>query len=242
MKNMTNTVIETETMTVDVLASMIDLSAVRADSDWNDVQSVARLARQRCCVAAFSLPGFTAALRDLLAGAPTTKIGGAVGFPGGGETTSMKVFQAKELLGLGCSEIDMVMNIGKMLSGSHDDVESDITAVKQAIGDVPLKVILECNYLSDDQICRAAEIAVRAGADWVKTGTGWAAGGTTVKQVLLLRESIGGAARIKAAGGVHDLDTLLELHRLGAERFGIGYKKARAIFEDAEKRNGSPDL
>ncbi|MDR3232185.1 MAG: deoxyribose-phosphate aldolase [Planctomycetaceae bacterium] len=213
------------------LAAMIDVSAVRADSDWNDVQNTAQLARQYRCVAAFSLPGFTRELVELLNGATETIIGGVTGFPDGGTTTSAKVFQARELIELGCSEIDMVMNIGKFLSGRFEQVENDIRSVKQAIGSVPLKVILECHYLTDDQIQTASELAVRAEADWIKTGTGWTSGGTTVKQVQLMKQTVGNAARVKAAGGIGSLKILLELYQAGAERFGIGYKKAQEIFK-----------
>ena len=222
-------------MTLHQLASMIDLSAVRADSDWNDVRSVAELAAQCSCVAVFALPAFTGELLELLHGTPVI-VGGAVGFPSGGETTTIKVAQAGELIDLGCGEIDMVQNIGKLLSGKFAEVESDIAAVKQAIGSVPLKVILECSYLSPEQIVTASEIAVRAGASWIKTGTGWASSGTTVEQVRLIKQTVGNTAKIKAAGGVRDLDTLLEMHRLGVERFGIGYKTAQEIFNELQIR------
>jgi deoxyribose-phosphate aldolase len=223
-------------MTLQELASMMDISAVRANSDWNDVRSVAELAREYSRVAVFALPAFTRELSGLLRGTPII-IGGTVGFPGGGETTTMKVAQAKELIDLGCGEIDMVQNIGKLLSDQFEQVETDIAAVKQAIGTVPLKVILECAYLSTDQIVTASKIAVRAGASWVKTGTGWASPGTTTEQIRLIKQTVGDKARVKAAGGVRDLDTLLEMHRLGAERFGIGYKTAKEIFNDFRQRS-----
>jgi deoxyribose-phosphate aldolase len=211
------------------LAAMIDVSAVRADSNWNDVKNTAALARQWHCVAAFSLPAFTAELIELLNDVADTVTGGVVGFPSGAELTETKVFQAQQLIRLGCAEIDMVMNIGQFLSAQLTKVEADICAVKQTIGSTPLKVIIECNYLSADQIKTASELAVRAGTDWVKTGTGWVPGGTTVEQVQLIKQTIGNAARVKAAGGVNNLNILLELHNVGAERFGIGYKKALEI-------------
>ncbi|MDR1925522.1 MAG: deoxyribose-phosphate aldolase [Planctomycetaceae bacterium] len=217
---------------IEQLAAMIDVSAVRADSDWDDVRLAALFARQRGCVAVFSLPGFTKELAKLLDGATKTVVGGVIGFPSGGETTTAKVFLAQELIGLGCSEIDMVMNIGQLRSGWLEQVENDIRSVKQSIGSVPLKVILECNKISEDQIRIASELAVRAEADWVKTGTGWTAGGTTVQQIQIIKQTIGNKARIKAAGGIGDLKTLLELHQAGAERFGIGYKKAQDIFDE----------
>jgi deoxyribose-phosphate aldolase len=216
-------------MSLQQLAAMIDVSAVRADSNWNDVQNTATIARQWHCVAAFALPAFTQELIDLLNEVTDTAVGGVVGFPSGAETTATKIVQAKELTQLGCAEIDMVMNIGQFLSEQLVKVETDIHSVKQTIGSTPLKVILECNYLSRDQIKTASEIAVRAGADWVKTGTGWVQGGTTVEQIQLIKQTVGNAARVKAAGGVSSLDILLKLHNAGAERFGIGYKKSGEI-------------
>jgi len=221
--------------TLQQLASMIDVSAVRADSHESDVRSVAELAKKYHCIAAFALPAFTPELIELLRGT-TTIPGGAVGFPSGGETVAMKVAQAKELVDLGCGEIDMVQNIGKLLSGRFEQVEADIAAVKKAIGSLPLKVIIECSYLSPDQIVRSSEIAVRAGASWVKTGTGWASPGTTTEHIRLIKQTVGDTAKIKAAGGVRDLDTLLEMHRLGTERFGISHKTAKNIFDEFQKR------
>lgn len=225
-------------MTPQHLASMIDVSAVRADSAEQDVRAAAACAKAHSCAAAFALPAFTQDLIGMLRGTPVI-VGGVVGFPGGGETTTMKAAQARELVALGCGEIDMVQNIGKLLSGRLAEVEADIAAVRQAAGDVPLKVILECPLLSPDQISAAAETAARAGAAWVKTGTGWVSPGTTLEHVRLIQRAVGGAARIKAAGGVRDLDTLLEMHRLGAERFGVGHKTAEAIFNALRLRQQS---
>jgi deoxyribose-phosphate aldolase len=214
------------------LAAMMDVSAVRADSDWTDVLNTATLAKQHHCAAAFSLPGFTHGLVELLADATETAVGGVVGFPAGGNTTASKMFQAKELLQLGCTEIDMVMNIGQFLSGQLEQVEADIRSVKQTVGSVLLKVILECHYLSADQIKTASELAVRAEADWVKTGTGWVQGSTTIEQVRLMKQTVGNAVRVKAAGGIRNLNVLLQLHQAGAERFGIGHQTAQNIFAE----------
>ena len=222
----------------DRLASMLDVSAVRANSDRDDVCSAALIAGKYHCCAAFSLPAFTPVMAELLQEFPEVTLGGTVGFPSGGDTTLAKVTAAKELVGFGCQEIDMVMNIGKMLSGLHDAVHDDILAVKQAIGNLPLKVIIECNYLSDAQICRASELVVKTGADWVKTGTGWASGGTTAMHVRLIKKTVGNAIRTKAAGGIHNLDILMELHQLGAERFGIGHQKTMMILEECVQRSG----
>ena len=217
-------------MTLHQLASMIDVSAVRADSSENDVRAVAELAKEYSCAAAFALPAFTQELIEMLRGTPVI-VGGTVGFPSGGETIAMKIAQAKELVDLGCGEIDMVQNIGKLLSGHFEQVEAEIVAVKRAIGTIPLKVILECSHLTLELIVTASTIAVRAGASWVKTGTGWASPGTTTEHIRLIKQTVGETAKIKAAGGIRDFDTLIEMHRLGAERFGIGYKTAKDIFK-----------
>ncbi len=223
----------TDVVSIDKLASMIDVSAVRTDSDRDDLCATARIAREFRCIAAFSLPGFTSELAELLRGSPV-KLGGVVGFPGGGETTSMKVSQVTELVGLGCAEIDMVMNIGKMLSARYVDVEADIRTVREVCGPVPLKVIIESAYLTLDQVAQASELAVRAGAAWVKSGTGWTPSGTTFEQIRVMKKTVGDSAKVKAAGGVRDLATLLEMHRLGAERFGIGHKTVVSIFKELE--------
>ena len=218
------------------IASMIDISAVRADSSMDEVRQIVSTAKRFNCIAVFSLTCFIPLLSELLDDIGTTLIGGVVGFPSGGETTAMKVFQTRECTKLGCAEIDMVQNIGLAVSDRFEEVENDIRAVKQACGDIPLKVILECHYLTDQQIRLSAEAAVSAGADWVKTGTGWAPTGATPEIITLLKETVGGHAKVKAAGGVRDLDTLLELHRLGAERFGVGLRTVGSIFEEATKR------
>jgi deoxyribose-phosphate aldolase len=177
----------------------------------------------------------------LIAGIPDghyrPALGGAVGFPGGGETTNMKTAQARELIGYGCNEIDMVINVGFIKSGLYEKARDDIRAVKQAIETIPLKVILECHYLSEDEICRASELAVEAGADWVKTSTGWAPTGATLENISLIKKTIGNSAKVKAAGGVKDLSTLLRMADLGAERFGIGSRTVVAIFEEYTRLN-----
>ncbi len=229
------------------IAAMIDLSAVRADSCKDDVIQVAVAAKTYGCVAAFVLPGFTPLLRDLLnddSGAygpvPARKValGGVVGFPSGGNSTRSKVEQAKECLDWKCDEVDMVLNIGYLRSGMSEEVEADIRAVKETIRSIPLKVILECHYLTREQIIRATELIARAGADWVKTATGWAKTGATTENIALIKSVVGDFPRIKAAGGVRDLDSLLLMHELGAQRFGIGYASAKAILEDAAARLG----
>jgi len=222
------------------VARMIDLSAVRADSDEAEVRALAEAARKYQCVCATTLPAYTPLIRDLLADEPAIRIGGNVGFPSGGTTSRMKVVEARELLGMGCSELDMVINIGQLLSGHYRYVLDDIRGVVEVAGGVPVKVILECHYLSPDQVRKACELCIEAGAAFVKTGTGWAPTGATLENVALIKSFVGDAIGIKASGGIRGPETLKEMYRRGARRFGLGVRTAALVLEPFASRQGEP--
>jgi len=219
--------------TVQELARMTDLTAVRAKDDESVVRALADAARKYRPICVCVLPGHTPLLCDLLAGEPDIHIVGAVGFPSGGHTTATKVAEVRELLAMGCSELDMVINIGWLRSGAYQRVLDDIRAVVEAAGGAPVKVILECHYLSEDHIRAGCELCIQAGAAFVKTSTGWAPTGATLENVALIKSCVGDAIAIKAAGGIRDLETVAAMYRLGAHRFGIGLSSAIKIFEDA---------
>jgi len=225
------------TISVHDIARMTDLSAVRTDVDLAEVRQLAETCRKYHCICAFAMPCYTRELKAMLADAPDVRTGGVVGFPSGSHATPIKVAEARQALADGADELDMVINVGWLRSGCYDRVEEDIRRVVETAGATPVKVILECHYLIDDQIRRGAEICVRAGAAFVKTGTGWAPTGATLHNVTLIKSVIGDAAEIKAAGGVRDLETLLEMHRRGVTRFGIGLGAAAAIFRPCEERS-----
>lgn len=220
------------------IARMIDLSAVQADSSEADVRAVAEMCRKYGFICAFALPAFTPLLIELLKDRPDIMVGGVAGFPGGGTTTASKVNEARELITMGCNEIDMVINIGQAKSGNWDAVAADIRAVVEAAGKTPVKVILECHYLTNDEIRQACEVAVTAGVAFVKTGTGWAPTGATLENVALMKQTVGDRCQVKAAGGVRDLATLLAMVERGVTRFGIGVRTAQAIFEGGETGAG----
>lgn len=226
-------------LTVSQIARMIDLSAVRAESDVAEVRALAECAKKHQCMAAFALPSQTPLLVDLLADEPAIVIGGVVGFPSGGVTTSIKAAEARELLAMGCNELDMVINVGMLRSGRDEQVRADIRAVVDAGGGVPVKVILECHHLTDEQIRKGCELSIAAGAAYVKTGTGWAPTGATPQSVSLMKQCVGDAIGIKAAGGVRSLEMLVELYRCGARRFGIGLNSATAIFQQCAALPGA---
>ena len=209
-------------LTVAQLARMMDLSAVRADVEMAAVCRLAEGAKKYRCACAFVMPCYLPELKRLLADAPDVGIGGVVGFPSGAPSTATKAAEARQQVAQGATELDMVINIGMLRSGRDQYVEDDIRAVVEAAGGLPVKVILEAHYLSDEQVVQACGIAVRAGAAFVKTGTGWAETGATLHNVALMKSAVGDKAQVKAAGGVRDLDTVVEMIRRGVSRFGVG--------------------
>lgn len=145
------------------IAQVIDLSAVRADSDEAEIQALVGLARTYHPFAVFSLPCFTGRLLDLLSDTPDILVGGVVGFPSGGHTSRTKISEAEELIRMGCGELDMVINIGWLRSGRKQDVLADIKAVVAASEGIPVKVILECGYLHASRSMRQASCASKEG-------------------------------------------------------------------------------
>jgi deoxyribose-phosphate aldolase len=172
------------------------------------------------CVSPFLVP--LAAQR--LAGT-RTKVCSVVGFPLGYSLTETKVEEAAHLLELGCHEIDMVMNVAQFLEGEDVFVTDDITAVvdvvaAQGAGQSIVKVILETGYLDEAQIAHACELCLGSGADFVKTSTGFGPRGASVRDVEIMRAAVGERAGVKAAGGIRDAETALEMIAAGATRVG----------------------
>jgi len=226
------------TLTAKDIARMIDLSVVQADDGDARVRALARRAREiRPCVVT-TLSSQIPLIKELLADVPDVGIGGNVAFPSGGCLPRTKVAETEHLVEAGCDEIDMVVDVGKLLSGRYDYCLSDITGVVEAADGLPVKVIIECYYLSDDQIRHAAELCVRAGAAFVKTGTGWTPAGATLENISLIKSVVGDAAGIKASGGIRDLATLVEMYRRGARRFGLGLGRENAILDEADALPG----
>ena len=232
---------DTVNLTPARLARMMDLSAVRTDVDLDEIRRLAELCRRYGCICAFAMPCYVPELVRLRADAPEVGVGGVVGFPSGANSTATKVAEACEQRDQGVVELDMVMNVGLLRSGCDEAVESDIRAVVEAARPLPVKVILEAHYLSDDQIVRGSRIAVRGGAAFVKTGTGWAETGATLKNVQLIKSAVGDAAGVKAAGGVRDLTTVVEMVRLGVTRFGVGLVSGQKILDECAAANGCCD-
>lgn len=149
------------------------------------------------------------------------KVCSVIGFPLGAMSTSAKVEETKQALKDGADEIDMVLNIGWLKSNDLDAVLNDIQSVKNTMPNNILKVILESCYLTDDEIKKASELAIKAGADFIKTSTGFGSGGATTEHVKLMKNAIGkGSTKIKASGGIRDTKTALKYINLGVQRIG----------------------
>ena len=164
------------------------------------------------------------------------KVCTVIGFPHGQATSAVKAFEATDAIAHGADELDMVINVAALKSGDHQSVEDDIRAVCQAAADadrpVSVKVIIETSLLTDEEKEAGAILTRKAGADYVKTSTGFGPGGATVEDVALLRQAIGPEHGVKAAGGIRDYATAVAMIQAGATR--LGASRTSAILEGAE--------
>lgn len=143
-----------------------------------------------------------------------------IGFPNGYSTTAVKVFETKDAIENGASEIDMVINIGMLKDKRYQDVEAEIRQIKEACGEKILKVIIETCLLTEDEKIKMCEIVTKVGADYIKTSTGFSTAGATFEDVDLMRKHVGENVKVKAAGGISSFDDAEEFIRLGADRLG----------------------
>lgn len=143
-----------------------------------------------------------------------------IGFPNGYNTTAVKLFETKDALAGGADEIDMVINIGALKDGRYDEIRDEIHALKEACGEKILKVIIETCLLTEEEKIKMCHIVTEAGADYIKTSTGFSKGGATPADVALMSANVGKEIRVKAAGGISDFADAEEFLKLGADRLG----------------------
>lgn len=209
-----------ETLTYQQLAKTIDHSLLRPELNEEDVIAGCGLAMRYHVASVCMKPCHVSLASRILAGTGVA-VGTVIGFPHGAHTTATKVFEAHDALTNGAVELDMVMNIGELRAGHDDYVRRDIAAVVEAArGKAIVKVILENAYLTDAQKVLACKLAELAGADFVKTSTGFAPGGATLPDLKLMRASVSPRVQVKAAGGVRTLDAALDVIDAGATRMG----------------------
>ena len=201
------------------LNKYIDHTILKATASSADVQKLCEEAIEHEFYSVCVNGCYVADAKHLLQGTDV-KVAAVVGFPLGAMTTASKVFEAKEAIENGASEIDMVINVAKLKDGEFDYVENEIRLIKEAIGDNVLKVIIETCYLTDEEKVKACELSLVAKADFVKTSTGFGTGGATYEDVKLMKSVVGDNAKVKASGGVRDNETAQKYVDLGAERLG----------------------
>jgi len=217
------------------IAKMIDHSLLQPATSREELERGCRLAREYEVATVCILPYAVPLCAEILRGS-TVRVGTTIGFPHGGHHSAVKVLEALHALGEGAVELDMVTNISAVVSGDWERVREDIAAVVEAAHDrnAWVKVIFENCYLDRGQKVRLCRICGEVGADWVKTSTGYGTGGATLEDVKLMREHSPARVQVKAAGGIRDLDTLLQYRALGVTR--IGASRTAEILEECKRR------
>jgi deoxyribose-phosphate aldolase len=223
-------------VTYEQLAKTIDHSLLRPELTLNDVRTGCDLASGYDVASVCVRPADVSLASEILLES-SVAVGTVVGFPHGSHATATKVFEAERALAEGAAELDMVINIGWLRSGEDERVREDIESVVAAARGVVVKVILENAYLDDDEKLRGSRLAESAGADFVKTSTGFAPGGATIEDLRLMRAAVSSRVRVKAAGGVRTLDDLLEVMSVGVDR--VGATQTSAILDDYRSRTGT---
>ena len=201
------------------LNQYIDHTILKANATEADVVQLCDEARTHELFSVCINSAWVPTARKLLAGSPV-KVCSVIGFPLGAMSTAAKVFEAKQAVADGADEIDMVINVGWLKDGKDDAVREEIRAIKTAIGTNVLKVIIETCYLTDAEKVRACKLSVAAGADFVKTSTGFGTGGATVEDVQLMLDTVQGKAKVKASGGVRDAEAAKKYIEMGVMRLG----------------------
>jgi deoxyribose-phosphate aldolase len=225
-------------LTVRQVAGMIDHSLLqpqmtRADID-EGCEIAVRYGAATVCVKGYDTQYCAEKLRGTGVGIATV-----TGFPHGNSTIESKVFETRDAIAKGATEIDVVIAIGLARSGMWDYIAEEVRQVKEACGDVPLKVIFENAYLTSEQITKLCEICTQVGVAFVKTSTGYAPTGARMEDLVLMRAQTPPGIQVKAAGGVRSLDELVEMFQAGVTRFGT--RSTAEIIAEAQARGWSAE-
>ena len=205
-------------MTKQEILAKVDHTLLKADAGWEDIRRICDEALENSTASICINPCWVERAVEYLGGrVPVCTV---IGFPLGATTTAAKVAEAKQALAEGCEEFDMVINIGRLKNKEYDAVREDIRAVKQAVGDKILKVIIETCLLTDDEKIKMCDIVPEAGADFIKTSTGFSTGGATFHDIELFAKHVAGRCKIKAAGGISTVEDMEKFLALGADRLG----------------------
>jgi deoxyribose-phosphate aldolase len=221
--------------TYEQLAKTIDHSLLMPTMPVEQLEAGCRLALDYNVASVCIMPYYMKRCTEILSGS-TVMPSTTIGFPHGGHTTKIKRAEAEQAIADGCQELDMVVNISQVLSGNWDYVTADIRTVVEAshAAGRKVKVIFENCYLNDDQKKKLCEICTNLKADWVKTSTGYGTGGATIPDLQLMLDNVGPGIQVKAAGGVRDLETFVQVKAMGVTR--IGSSRTSEILEAARQQ------
>ena len=200
-------------------AAMIDHTLLKADATRDQITKLCEEAKEYGFASVCVNPTWVKYAAELLEGADSV-VCTVIGFPLGANTPAVKAFETKDAIANGAGEIDMVINIGAMKNGEFDLVREDIKAVVDAANGTLVKVIIETCLLTDEEKVKACELAALAGADFVKTSTGFSTGGATAEDIALMRKTVGPDIGVKASGGVRSLEDMKLMVENGATRIG----------------------
>lgn len=202
------------------IANMIDHTLLKADATKDQVEVICQEAKKHGFFSVCVNPTWIKTAAEYLKDSDV-KVCTVIGFPLGATTSETKSFETKDAIQKGAHEVDLVINIGKLKDGDDETVEQDIRSVVEAAeGKALVKVIIETSLLTEEEKVRACKLAVKAGADYVKTSTGFSTGGATVEDIKLMRETVGPAIGVKASGGVRNREVVENVIEAGATRIG----------------------
>lgn len=203
------------------IAQMIDHTLLKADATEQAIIMLAEEAKEHQFASVCVNPTWVRTAAEILKDVPEVKVCTVIGFPLGAATSEVKAFETKNAIAHGAEEVDMVINIGMLKAKQYEAVEADINAVVEAAkGKALVKVIIETSLLTNDEKEMACKLAVKAGADYVKTSTGFSTGGATKEDVALMRKAVGPTIGVKASGGIKNLQDAEAMIEAGATRIG----------------------
>lgn len=197
---------------------IVDHTLLQVTSTWEEIRQILDDAMKYETASACIPAAYVKEAADYVAGKLT--ICTVIGFPNGYHTTAVKVFETKDAIANGAGEIDMVINIGALKNKRYQEIEDEIRQIHEACNGKILKVIIETCLLTEEEKIKMCEIVTKAGAEFIKTSTGFSTGGATFADVELMRKHVGADVKIKAAGGISSFDDAEEFMRLGADRLG----------------------
>lgn len=200
------------------ILSMVDHTLLTQTATWEDIRQICDDGMKYHCASVCIPASYVKQAADYVK--DKVAVCTVIGFPNGYATKEVKIFETKDAISKGASEIDMVINIGHLKDKKYDEIEDEIRALKKVCGDKILKVIIETCLLTDEEKIKMCEIVTKAGADFIKTSTGFSTAGATFADIALFKEHVGKDVKIKAAGGISSLEDAEKFISLGASRLG----------------------